>query len=174
MKPTITTKFTNELQQALILHEAITGDTLGGDDWNEYFPVGHVEFEITENSFKLRDFTTDLSQTLEVSNKVFLSMLEEQVDNHIEIEKQEKLKLQLEAYTAITTRIAELNDKDFNIDTDTKYTFCYIGNKLYIDVWYYKIYSPTSLIMSSREVAEQVMRELPKELDILFNPNHKF
>ena len=173
MKPTLTTKFTNELKQALILHEAITGDTLGGYGWENYIPAGYIEFEVTENRFRLISFTPDLSQTLEVSNELFLLILQEQVDN-IEIEKQAKLKLQLEAYTAITTRIAELNDKDFNIDTDTKYTFCYIGNKLYIDVWYYKIYSPTSLIMSSREVAEQVMRELPKELDILFNPNHKF
>ena len=88
--------------------------------------------------------------------------------------KQEKLKLQLEAYTTITTRISELNYKYFDIDTDTKYSFYYLGNTLYLDVWYNSIYNPTSLIMSSREVAEQVMIELPKELDILFNPNYKF
>ena len=173
MKPTIATKFTNELKQALILHEAITGDTLGGYGWENYIPVGYVEFAVTENSFRLISFTTDLSQVLEVSNKVFLSMLEEQVD-YIEIEKQEKLKHQLEAYTTIATRISELNDKDFNIDNDPKYTFYYVENNLYLDVWYHSTYSPTSLIMSSQEVAEQVMRELPKELDILFNPNHKF
>ena len=173
MKPTLTTKFTNELKQALILHEAITGDTLGGYGWENYIPAGYIEFEVTENRFRLISFTPDLSQTLEVSNELFLLILQEQVDN-IEIEKQAKLKLQLEAYTAITTRIAELNDKDFNIDNDPKYTFYYVENNLYLDVWYHSTYSPTSLIMSSREVAEQVMRELPKELDILFNPNHKF
>ena len=107
---------------------------------------------------------------------IFYMLVQKKYYNKVNMSQEEISQLKYETYQKVTSRIQELNSKTFDIEKDSKYSFYYSVDNDIIFYDYYKstIQSPIPLLMSSKEVAEQIKRELPNELDILFNPKYKF
>ena len=182
----IVTELTENLINELDKHHLDTGNSFGGYDWKQYIPNGYVVFkQQSDLSWELDTFTykSDYydydNKATYIPNDLFLTIVKHSSSyspQKVSTVNKDIPHLQYIAYLTIINRIQELNNKTFDIEKDSKYSFYYSVDNDIIFYDYYKstIQSPIPLLMSSKEVAEQVKRELPNELDILFNPKYKF
>ena len=184
----IITDLTENLINELDKHHLDTGNSFWGYDWKQYIPNGYVVFkQQSDLSWELHIFTDKPdyydydydNKAMYLPNDLFLTTIKHpsyHSSQKVSTVNQDRAYLQYIAYLAVTNRIQELNSKTFDIEKDSKYSFYYSVDNDIIFYGYYKstIQSPTPLLMSSKEVAEQIKRELPNELYILFANRYKF